>query len=175
MTKHTVLSKRLLLRPLLATDITQDYIDWINDPDINQFLESRFDTHTLDSVTKYVQKFNNESNFLFGIFYKDSMEHIGNLHLGPINPTHLRSALGIVIGNTKYWKKGIAQEAIEAITDYSFNKLNLCRIEAGCYEINTASKKAFLNAGFIVDGVFKEHAIYNNERINSVFMSKNKR
>jgi [ribosomal protein S5]-alanine N-acetyltransferase len=40
-----------LLKPEL---VTQDYVSWLNDPEVNQYLESRFVTHTLESSRNFV-------------------------------------------------------------------------------------------------------------------------
>ena len=41
-------------RPLHPQDVTESYVEWLNDSTVNQYLEARHDRHTLDSVTQYV-------------------------------------------------------------------------------------------------------------------------
>ncbi len=44
---------RLHLRPVLRSDLNQNYVDWLNDPFINQFLETRFHIHDHKSIYEY--------------------------------------------------------------------------------------------------------------------------
>ena len=57
-------------------------------------------------------QYNSPNNILFGIFVKDTNEHIGNIKIGPINFTYLRTELGIIIGEKNFWKKGFASESL---------------------------------------------------------------
>ena len=47
-------------------------------------------------------QYNSPNNILFGIFVKDTNEHIGNIKIGPINFTYLRTELGIIIGEKNF-------------------------------------------------------------------------
>ena len=51
-----IITKRLILRDLVHADITQMYVDWLNNPEINQYLELRFTRHTLSSLNTSVPK-----------------------------------------------------------------------------------------------------------------------
>ena len=66
-----------LLRPDSMSD---HYPQWLNDPKVNRFLESRWRAYTREDLVLYVQKTNDGvNNFLFGIFEADSRRHIGNI------------------------------------------------------------------------------------------------
>lgn len=51
-----------------------------------------------------------------------------------------------------YWKQGYASEALAKILDFSFNKLKLQRIEAGCAIENIRSIKVLEKAGMTREG-----------------------
>ncbi len=62
-------SDRLILRELTASDVTEDYVSWLNDPLINRYLESRFITHDLVSVTSFVDEMiGKDEEFFFWCF-----------------------------------------------------------------------------------------------------------
>tara|TARA_B110000008_G_C16778957_1_gene487788 strand:- start:425 stop:805 length:381 start_codon:yes stop_codon:yes gene_type:complete len=103
-------------------------------------------------------------NILFGIFVGENKVHIGNIKLGPVNEYQKTSTIGLAIGEKKFWGKGIATLAISMVVDYGFDNLKLEKICAGCYEQNLGSKKAFLNAGFQVEGFFKNQVRVANCR-----------
>ena len=45
----------IVLKPLTKDDINQNYISWLNDPDINEYLEiSKFKNNTENDVFNYI-------------------------------------------------------------------------------------------------------------------------
>ncbi len=54
--------------------------------------------------------------------------------------------------NPKFWKKGYATEALIAIINFGFKKLELHRITAGCAVENLASAKVLVKAGMQLEG-----------------------
>ena len=113
------------LRRLTEEDATENYVRWMNDPDINQYLESRFYTQTIESTKAFIRSVTNDNNYQFGIFVKDTEKHIGNIKIGGINLYHKFADIGFLIGEKDYWGKGIASEAVKLATDYAFNSLKL--------------------------------------------------
>ena len=143
---------------LTLSSVSEEYVNWLNDPVINQYLESRYIKHDLSSVKLFVEEMNQDNkNFLFGIFCKKTTKHIGNIKLGPIDYRYKRADIGLIIGDKNYWGKGIAAEAIALITDFATGELNLHKLEAGCYRSNIGSLKAFLKQGYLIEGILKEH------------------
>ncbi len=139
--------KRIYLRTLTVKDATERYRSWINDQEVNRFLDSK--RITIDELEKYIQKRVNDSNCLFcGIFLKKNDIHIGNVKLEPINFIEKRATLGIMIGAKDYWNKGFATESLEIILNYSFNTLGLDEIDLGVYKKNTSAVKAYIKTGF---------------------------
>ncbi|HEV8474320.1 MAG TPA: GNAT family protein [Methylomirabilota bacterium] len=63
-----------------------------------------------------------------------------------------RSAeIGYWLGEA-YWGRGIATEALRAVTEYAFESFNLCRLEAGVFEWNGASMRVLEKAGYALEG-----------------------
>ncbi|MDM3872387.1 GNAT family N-acetyltransferase [bacterium SCSIO 12696] len=158
-------SQRLIFRELNVGDVTQEYVDWLNDPEINQYLETRFMIQDIKSVKCFVESMLKSSeNILFGVFEKQSGKHIGNIKLGPISLQHSRATIGLMVGEKTCWGRGYATEMIKAVSKYAFISLGLNKVDAGCYEENLGSKKAFLKSGYQVEGVLREHAQVDGRR-----------
>ncbi len=90
----------------------------------------------------YVFKgFKERSRFVFAIELKESNEFIGeiSLHLEQNN----LAQLGYWIGEP-FWGRGLAKEAIEAITEFGFDRLEVDKIYALCHEDNVASQKVVM-------------------------------
>jgi len=158
-------SSRLYLRKLTPQDATERYAAWLNDPLVNQYLEIRYATHSVKSCREFITAMNEgASNHLFGIFLNEGDLHIGNIKLGFIDPRYAHGQLSLFIGERNAWGKGYATEAIQSLTRYGFDALALERIEAGCYESNLASLRAFLKANYQVEGFLRKKAIAAGKR-----------
>jgi len=150
----TLETQDLLLRTLSKSDATSDYLNWLWDPQINAFLEIRFNLpSSLAELSTFIEKVAvSPDSLLLGIYKKTDLKHIGNIKIGPINPYHRWADLGFLIGDRSEWGKGYASSAITAITDYAFNHLDLAKVTAGCYAQNQGSRRALLKAGFQQEG-----------------------
>ena len=160
---------KIYLRKVVRSDICQNYVDWLNDPEVNQYLETRHEEQTLNKLINYwdTRQLDSLSPWL-AIVNLMTDEHIGNIKLGPINWIHKRADISIFIGNKDCWGKGIAQEAINLVKVWAFESLGLKKLYAGAYVVNIGSIKAFQKCGFVIEGTFKNDAILNNGRVNSV-------
>ena len=163
--KHRIDGSRIHLRSVRPADATERYVSWLNDPEVNRYLEVRFSPQTLEGVRAYIDDMAKSADYVFlAIMLNDGARHIGNIKIGPINRAHLFADIGIVIGEKDCWGKGCATEAIALATRYAFDSLGLHRLEAGAYAPNMGSAKAFLKAGWreeareaakwLVDGEF---------------------
>lgn len=157
-------SEQVYLTEIDVTHVEGNYITWLDDPEITQYLETRFFPTSVEEAKEYLKStLNNDDVLLLAIMYKGNDEHIGNVKLGPINWIHRRAEIGILIGEKEYWGRGIATECIQEITEYAFETLNLHKLTAGCYENNVGSIKAFKKAGFNEEGRRIQHAHCNGE------------
>ena len=150
---------KILLRELTPQDLGNNsgYVSWLNDSEINKYLECRHITHTLDSVRLYVQEMlESKNNQLYGIFIEDV--HVGNIKIGSIDWRYRRANIGLLIAK-EYWGKGIAKEAIKKVEKIAFHDLDLHKIYAGMCAQNQASLKAFLSNGWRLVGKYEDHCI----------------
>ncbi|MBU1026742.1 MAG: GNAT family N-acetyltransferase [Candidatus Margulisbacteria bacterium] len=140
---------RIILRRLRVVDVTQRYVDWLNDPEVNRFLSVKDKHQDMDMVKKYVLSYEGENNkLLLGIFDNKNNLHIGNITFSSINQDHGVGVIGIAIGEKDCWGRGYATEALLLVVDFAFAKLKLQRLEAGVSEDNSPSQKLFKKVGF---------------------------
>lgn len=171
--KKELEGERLLLKPVRVADVTEEYVGWLNNEEINQYLESRFVVQTLEGIRAYVEKIVRDPDiFFFAMVRKDNNLHIGNIKLGPVDWHHKNGDIGIIIGDKDSWGKGYATEAITAISNFAFSELGLHKLTAGAYENNVGSIKAFLRAGFYEEGRKKSHYLYRDKYIDGVILAK---
>jgi [ribosomal protein S5]-alanine N-acetyltransferase len=164
---------RIECRVLEPGDVSQRYIDWLNDPEVNRYLESRFQVHTLETTRAFVAaQLADPSVLLLGIHSLELGRHVGNIKLGPIQRPHGLAEVGIMIGDRGAWGLGIASEAISAIAEIARHELGLRKLTAGCYRSNGASGRAFVKAGFQVEGVRPRHFLLDGSEEDLVLLGR---
>lgn len=165
-------SKRLYFRTLTEDDATSTYADWLNNPVVNRFLEVRHTRQDIETCRAFIRACNADSGcFLFGIFVDHGKSHIGNIKLGPIDWRNKSGQIGLLIGDQSCWGAGYGSEAISAITRFSFNEQGLNRLEAGCYEENLGSLRAFLRSGYYLEGFFRKKYILDGKRTGCFWLA----
>lgn len=163
----------IYIRLLSTEDVNSEYVNWMNDPEVTQYLESRWDAHSLKSTLEYVDAINHDqNNFLFGIFLVTENTHIGNVKIGNINHIHRYADIGIAIGNKSTWMKGIGSEVMDLVERIVFEELNLNKICAGIYSNNVRSLKMFEKCGWRKVGVQEKHVYYKGKYIDTVLVEK---
>jgi len=161
--------QNISLKSLVPDEVDQYYADWLNDPEVVKYLESRWNTYHLSDVKNYIQTINNsDKDYLLGIFLKGENRHIGNIKIGGIDPIHRFANVGLIIGEKKCWGKGYGTEAISLATQIAFYKLNLNCLIAGIYSSNLSSYRAFLKAGWKEVGRFKKYRFFEGEYIDQI-------
>lgn len=145
-------SKVVTIRRLTMDDVSQEYLSWLNDPEVNRYLETRHHPQSIDAIRTYVRSMiRSNDQHLFAICTANQ-HHIGNIKLGPVHPYHNYADVAYFIGDRRFWGRGCATEAISQIVDFGFTRLGLHRIQAGLYYSNAASRRALIKNGFKCDG-----------------------
>ena len=162
------------LRSLTDSIPLTNYVKWLNDPKVNQYLESRFSESTEESINNYICDCNNKNDsLLLGIYTNELCKHIGNIKLSNINTFHSRGYIGLLIGEKEYWGKGVATESISLITQYAIKNLNLRMVLAGFYSNNAASMRAFSNAGFHRIASIPDYWVCGDQCVEHIVMQYN--
>ena len=140
-----------VLRPLREGDVTQAYVDGLNDPEVNRFLLSpNVQRLTLESVRGFVRDNDRDENaVLFGLFIDD--KHVGNVRLHDIDWGEKHAHVGIALFDKSAWGRGLGTEALRRVVCVGFEILGLTTIRAGIADENIPSQRIFQKAGFASD------------------------
>lgn len=158
-----------LLEPAHANDA---YVGWLNDREVNRFLESRFTTHDVLSVRSFIQSALDSDQVLFlGIRSRALGRHVGNIKIA-IDPHHGRGEVGIMIGDREAWGHGIGTAAIRTVSAIAGSELRLRRLTAGCYGSNAGSARAFEKAGFQIEAVRRGHFLLDGRPEDLILLAK---
>ena len=123
------------LRSLNLSDATERYVGWLNDPEVNRYLEVRHNKNTRDSVKGFISSHDNKSSFLFGVFDKKSGDHVGN-YSARCDLMHLTATLGVMLGDKSYWGRRTILETRARILDFLFEDVGLIKVHGACYSSN---------------------------------------
>jgi ribosomal-protein-alanine N-acetyltransferase len=136
--------------PLNVADVHSKYISGLNNPDVNKYLDAvKYSRQTKDDVINFVNSnINSFNSILWGIWQEGHKYHCGTIRLHEINFRHGIATIGVCIFDKDVWGKSIGAKAIFIATQFALDKLKLRWIEAGVYEENISSQKAFLKAKY---------------------------
>ena len=161
----------LELREALPSDVTREYVDWMNDPEVVQYTMQKDKLHSMESVTRYVEEISGrEDVHFFGFFHEG--RHIGNIKLGPIDKQDGSADISYIIGRKDYWNKGVASAAVKAVSDFGLGEIGLGKIHAYVVEENVASVKALEKAGFEVAERYSEECVPGGECVDQVKLAR---
>lgn len=148
--KKELSTQNLFLRTLNPDDASESYCSWLNDQDVNAYLETK-QTSIMELREYIAERQRSPDCLFFGIFLKENKKHIGNIKLEPISYAEKGATIGILIGDKDSWGKGICTEAINAVIKYAFSILGLNKISLGVVSENIAAIKCYEKAGFTME------------------------
>ena len=112
--------------------------------------------------------FRQKTLFQWGIAQKTDDKIIGTSTLFRLDEQSRRAEIGYIL-NRRHWGKGLAIEALTALLNFAFEKMNLHRIEADIEPRNAASVKTIERLGFRREGYLRERWIVGGEIQDSLF------
>jgi ribosomal-protein-alanine N-acetyltransferase len=152
-------TERFYLERLTLEHLSQEYVDWLNDNQVNQFLETG-GNYTSEMLKDFLTNVSNQDMYFWAIKDKLDDQHIGNIKIDPINFKHGWGEYGILIGDQSYWGKGVGFEVSRTVIDFCFEgNLNLRKINLGVRAENNAAIALYNKLGFEVEGVYKKHSV----------------
>jgi len=80
---------------------------------------------------------------------------------------HRSAEIGYWLGE-KFWGRGIATEALKAVTEYAFANYDLCRLYAHVFDWNPASARVLEKAGYRFEGRLKKSVTKNGQTIDQL-------
>jgi len=167
-------SQRLIIKTMQVEQITPEYIEGLNDPEVNKFLTApRLKKQTKSTVKEYILgNLNSPGSLMLAICLNQEGVFIGTIRIGDISSFHYSCTVGICFFNKTYWKKGYASEALGRVVEFMFKELNLHYVEAGVYSTNIASKKLFERVGFKTQTIHKDKYRYLEDFREVIIFSK---
>jgi len=149
---ETMESKNIILRKFKKSDAA-DVLEYASDPQTIEHLiwaGSKTIEEAVGNITNYYWS----KPGIYAIEYKEDQKCIGCIDLR-LKLTHEKVSFGYVL-NRRYWGRGIMTEALLAILELCFDKLELNRVEAGHFTGNEASGRVMEKCGMEKEGISKQ-------------------
>ena len=163
-------SKRIYLVPLSLYHLSEKYVEWMNDNEVNKYLESGGD-YTMQKLYEFLAEVEKKKILFWAIHLKSDDKHIGNIKIDPINFKHGFAEYGILLGDKLEWGKGFAKEASNLVIDYCFKELKLRRITLGVIKNNLNAIKLYQSLGFKIEGTYIKHLRHMTEYFDVIRMA----
>jgi RimJ/RimL family protein N-acetyltransferase len=163
-----ITGERLYLSPM-NTDDAEQYVKWLNDPDVAEHLGQYKKLISLPNEKKALEQMTNEGHN-YAIVLKDGDELLGNISLFEVEHIDRRAILGIFIGEAGRRGKGYGAEAIRLLLGYGFNILNLHSVMLTVHEDNPQGVACYKKVGFTEYGRRRESRIKDGQFYDLIYM-----
>lgn len=163
-------SARLVYKPLSLAHLSQEYVNWMNDPVVICYLESG-GNYTIDMLRDYLREVEEKDSLFWAIHTLDTGEHIGNIKIDPVNERHGIAEYGIMMGKRSEWGKKYATEASQTIIEHCFGELGIRKITLGVVADNTLAYRLYVKLGFQIEGRYRNHGIYEGKYCDVIRMA----
>lgn len=162
---------QVYLRPLGREDLNGRYCAWLNDPEVMCYMETGIFPSTAEDLERFFREVTGTRNqVIMAVADKKTHQHIGNVKLGPIDWVHRRTTFGILIGEKKFWGKGVGAEATRLIVEYAFERLNLNRVDLGVYAEHESAVRCYERVGFKIEGRMRQDFFHQGKYKDRLWM-----
>jgi RimJ/RimL family protein N-acetyltransferase len=155
------------LEPLNSNKISDRYLHWLNDPELNRFSQRAGESFSIDDIKQYINASNKSNNvLLLGIFLKKSKKHIGNIQLRYFDKKNRLAEISTLLGEKDYWGKGVIVEVTRNLINFGFNELNIHKFIFGNIAPNRASSFKTTTLGARLEGTRRSHFLFEGKHVD---------
>ncbi len=166
--KETQGNDDLILKSPKKSDVNIWSI-WDTDIEVQKYMPEPMNQETsMEDELQYFEEIKNETDGIYAsIFISGKDESVGLISLTEINDHHKIGELGILIGDKKFWNKGISTKSILLFLKYIKSNTDIKRIIAEVEEGNISMEKSLLKNNFKLECVCKSSRVKNGSRIDT--------
>ena len=168
---NKILGKHIYLKPISANDISEKYINWLNDPESNKYLEVRHKIQTESLVINYINNLRQiEGCDLFGIFIKSSEAIVGTLGITNYDKNNKRIEYGLLIGDKISRQMGIGGLATIMFYEYIFTYTDMQKIHNPVVDANKDAWQLVESLGSKREGVLRKHFLLSSGESRNMYL-----
>ena len=143
---------KVLLRPFQLTDITTEYVAWLNDANVVKYSNQRFLTHTKSSCISYWRSFIDTPNLFLSVRTLEDGVAVGTMTAYGSIP-HGTVDLGILIGSSSIWGMGVGKDAWGTLLSWLLIEKKIRKVTAGTLACNKAMIRVIEGSGMRCEAV----------------------
>ena len=153
------------LRPITEADLP-DYVVWLNDPEVTQFLTIEAGKATLEGEREWLARISAGGREKIWAIEVEG-RHIGNCSLDPICGLEKRiGSFGIMIGDKSAWNKGYGTAALQQVLKYGFEEMGLYRIFLDVMPQNRRGIRCYEKCGLRYEGTQRQSFFKNGQWVD---------
>ncbi len=169
--RATMLGEKVFLRPFERTDITDDYLDWVNDPELNAYILATGFPVNYDRAVAYYENSQAPSAVYFAVCDIETGTHIGNARLSLIDWINRVATYGRIVGHQDYKRKGYGTDALIQLLRFGFHQLGINRIWSSAVEENFRSLGSNDKVGMVREGQLREYVYANGKFHDTIVLA----
>jgi RimJ/RimL family protein N-acetyltransferase len=163
--------QKIYIRPFVASDITSEYLGWLNNKIVTKYSNQRFKQHTLESSINYVTSFQNTSNHFLAICNYLNNNVVGTLTVYH-STQHGTADIGILVGDPESWGTGIGLDAFKTVVLTLEKCSSVRKICAGTVRPNTRMVKIIEKTGLFLEATRRNHEIFEGQPVDILLYAK---
>jgi len=146
------------------------YYAWLQDKEVVETLgrSEYLTSFPFCIIEDYVINLKSSNNtYFFASYFKEDNEFIGTVRLRV--DWQLKTAdFGMMIGDKKYWGRGLLKDAMLTLSVYAFKKLGMRKVIVGCLSTNIAVCKCCERLGFKKEAVLRKEVPFRGEFVDHI-------
>lgn len=162
---------RVSLQPVCENDITNEYVEWLNNPEVVRFSNQRFVNHSIESSLHYLHSFTDTENLYLSIKDIVTKRLIGSL-TAYIDSNHGTADMGLMIGNPEVWGKGFGFEAWTKLMEYLLNTEKIRKVTGGTLATNLGMVKIMERSGMHLEATRYKQEIVDGSPVDILYFAR---
>jgi Acetyltransferases, including N-acetylases of ribosomal proteins len=166
-------SDRLIFRRFDYSDSEEMRVNWIGDPKVQSLISEPVYT-TQDEVRelldKWISSYEKPDYYRWAIVEKSSGSCIGQIAIFLVDNKNHFCEIEYILGSG-FHRKGFATEAVKAILDFAFNKVDFHKVQVCHKEGNIASQGVIKKSKFTYEGTLRDYFFMDNKYVNRLYYS----
>lgn len=161
----------VMLKVFTEENITDAYLNWLNDPEVVKFSNQRFLRHTSQTSLDYLKTFIGTENLFLAVYLKETEKYIGTMSVY-FSVAHETADIGIMIGDKTCWRSGVGGDAWSTVLSFLLDIAKIRKVTGGTLECNNGMVKILTNSGMTPDGVRIAHELIDHQPHNVLYFGK---
>lgn len=143
--------EKVYLRPIEDADFPQ-LVAWTNDPEIRRLMDGDYPTD-LEACAKWHEAGQGSRHSQrYAVCETGDGALIGDMALDHIAWRSGNAELRIRIGEKEYWERGYGTDAVTALLDHAFRRMNLSLVYLRVFSFNKRAVSCYEKCGFRKEG-----------------------